>query len=306
MSNWTQRPAVTDRATSSRRAFLAGLASATVGTAGCVASGSPQPVSILAAGSLQRALRGEFRAAVEEPITVEARGSVAAARLVADGRRDPDVVALADPTLFSTILSAPWHATVATNALAVAYDEGSEGGRKVAEAERWYRPLAGDDVALGRTDPDLDPLGYRTVFALQLAAARHDRPDLPDQVLGPEQVYPETALLSSFETGGLDAAVVYRSMAVDRDYPRVDLPPAVDLSDPERSEAYARASYTLPNGTTVHGDAIRYGAWLRTDRPATRRVFRALAEGTGLPGHGFTIPDSYPHYHGTVPKPLRA
>lgn len=289
----------------SRRAFLAGVAAASLGGAGCVAAGSPEQVSILAAGSLQRALRSGFREAVEDPITVEAHGSVAAARMVAAGQRDPDLVALADPGLFSSVLDAPWHAVIATNALALAYDPDSDGGRRVAGADPWYGPLFGDGVALGRTDPDLDPLGYRTLFALQLAGARADRPDLADEVLDHGQVYPETGLLSAFETGPLAAAFVYRSMAVDRGYPRVDLPDAVDLSDPARADEYARASYRLPNGTLVRGDAIRYGAWLRGERSAARRVFRALARGTALTDHGFTLPAAYPRYDGTVPASLR-
>ena len=124
---------------SSRRAVLAGLGSAAALASGCVSplgavgsggSAGRETVSVLAAGSLQHALSEGF-GDVDHDVQVETRGSVAVARLVATGKRDPDVVALADVDLFDSILDAPWYATVATNALVVAYDENSDGGSRV-------------------------------------------------------------------------------------------------------------------------------------------------------------------------------
>jgi len=287
------------RTQSSRRAFLAGTAGTLSSTAvgGCLGIGTGRsPVEVLAAGSLQSALDGGLRAAVDDPIAVEARGSAAAARLVADGKRDPDVLALADPSLFARLLDAEWDAAFATNALCVATAD-TPGGRAVAAADRWYDPVLDGTAALGRSDPDLDPLGYRTLFALALTADAHDRPGLREAALSPDQVYPETALLSQFETGAIDAAVVYESMAVDRGYEFVDLPPAVDLSDPERADAYATATYRLPDGVVVVGDVVEYAATLRSpdDGPAGR-VFDALVDGGVLSAHGFAVPESYPRY----------
>jgi molybdate/tungstate transport system substrate-binding protein len=284
-----------------RRAYLAGVGGTAAGLAGCTGGGT-EPVSVLAAGSLQHFLSSTFTGRVDAPVEAEAHGSATVARLVASGRRDPDVVALADTGLFEA-LDPPFHAAFATNALALAYDSDSAVGKRLAAGERWFEPLSDAPASLGRTDPDLDPLGYRTLFALQLAAARHDRPELLD-LPRRDQIHPETALLSAFETGAVDAAVVYRSMARERDYPAVDLPAAVDLSDPARADAYAGASYTLPEGRVVRGDVIEYGASLRHDRPAARSVFAALARGEGLSDHGFVLPSPYPDYRGDVPESL--
>ena len=181
------------------------------------------------------------------------------------------------------------------------------GGRRVrtaaADTDRhWYDPLLAGDAALGRTDPDLDPLGYRTLFALDLLAAHHDHRDLREAVTAPDQVYPETALLSQLDTGAVDAAVVYRSMATDHGYRTVDLPATVDLSDPARADAYADATYDLPGGGTVRGDAIEYGATLRSrEDDAARSVFDELLAGDYLDAHGFEVPDAFPRFTRDAP-----
>ena len=329
----TQRSADGRTVETSRRALLAALGSAgaTASLSGCVGtmgSGSGtdgseegdganaggrgdgagaddgRPVSVLAAGSLQLAFSEGLRAAVDRPLRVEAHGSVTVARLVAEGRRDPDIVALADAALFDRLLPSAWHAAFATNALVVAYDD-SEGGRRVGAADRWFEPVLAGAATLGRTDPDLDPLGYRTLFALDLADEYYDRPGLRDDLTDRRQIYPETSLLSRFETGDLDAAVVYRSMAEDRGYDYVDLPAAVDLSDPERAEAYAAASYDLPSGETVHGAPIEYGAVARRADERVVDAFATLVDGAYLGDHGFDVPETFPEYSGDVPRGYR-
>lgn len=300
-----------DRPGTSRRAFLAGAGAVAVGLTGClggqgVAHGRrhAEPVSVLAAGSLNDALENGLRDRLDVPLAVEAHGSATVARLVAEGGKDPDVVSLADVALFDAPLSAPWYAEFATNSLVLAYNPDTEGGQRVAAAgpDRWYEPLVDGGVAFGRTDPDLDPLGYRTLFALELAADHYGtdidlRAAIPDR----EQVYPETQLLAGFETGAVDAAVVYRSMAVDRGYGFVDLPPAVDLSDPTRTDRYATVTYELPDGTVVSGDVVSYGATARRRTSAVDEAFEAHVTGEYLTEFGFHVPDDYPRYTGDVP-----
>ncbi|WP_436911941.1 extracellular solute-binding protein [Halosimplex marinum] len=308
-----------------RRGFLAGLGAAgavglSAGLGGCVGSvgsivgadgdgngaagvdAGRRPVSVLAAGSLQLAFSEGLRAMVDRRVQVEAHGSVTAARLVAEGKRDPAVVALADTALFDGPLAADWHAAFATNALVVAYDGDSEVGRRVGSADRWFDPLLDGDATLGRTDPDLDPLGYRTLFALDLAGEHYDRPGLRDALVDPRTVYPETSLLSRFETGDLDAAVVYRSMAEDRGYDYVDLPAEIDLSDPARADAYRAVSYDLPTGETVRGGPIAYGAVARRAADRVAEAFETLVGGEYLDDHGFAVSEAFPEYSGDVPR----
>ncbi|MBX0321459.1 substrate-binding domain-containing protein [Halomicroarcula sp. F13] len=288
-----------------RRRFLGLLGSGVAaGIAGCGAVGQSR-VRALVAGSLQAAASETLQTTTRPELAVEAHGSVHAARLVADGKRDPHVLALADPELFERLLSAPWYAIVASNELVLAYNPETPGGRRVAEAESWTAPLGRADVSLGRTDPDLDPLGYRTIFALELAARRRDDPGFAASVLSPDQRYPETQLLAQFETGSIDAAFVYRSMAVERDYPFRELPPAVNLGDPAYADSYADVQYELPDGTVARGAPIEYAATRRADDAETRRVFETLLAGAWLRDHGFLVRDQYPRMEGDVPNGLR-
>jgi molybdate/tungstate transport system substrate-binding protein len=290
-----------------RRTVLAavgGLASATAGCLGVLHTNSMRddPVSILAAGSLHYALDQGLRESVDVPIRIESHGSATNARLVAEGQREPDVLSLADTALFDAPLSMPRHTAFASNALVLAYDAETPAGRQIERATRWFEPLHRSEISIGRTDPDLDPLGYRTLFLFDLAERHYGRPRLGDEILGPRQTYPETELLAQLGTGSVDTAFVYRNMAIQHDYDFREFPPAIDLSDPQRRDAYGEASYTLPDGTTVRGDVITYGATALSDRPAVRDVFDEHVSGSYLSTYGFTVPDAYPVHRGNVPN----
>jgi molybdate/tungstate transport system substrate-binding protein len=216
--------------------------------------------------------------------TVEAHGSAAVRRLVLEGLRDPDAVALADPLLFDGV--ADRTTLFATNALVLTYAPDTP--HAAALRDDW-RAVAADAVEVGRTDPDRDPLGYRTVMALRLAG----RDGFPaERTLAAAQVLPETDLLNVLEAGGVDAAFTYRSMAVERELPFVALPDRLDFSDPAHAETYASVVYDLPEGT-VTGAPIRYAATATT--PAGEAWTDALVAGRErLRARGFAVPDAYP------------
>lgn len=289
----------------SRRATLSALAGSLTALAGCstVLGSSGSAVRVLCAGSLQNALLA-LDSAVDPAVQVEAHGSAAAARMVADGQRHPDVVALADATLFESVLSVPWYAHVATNELTLAYDASTDAGRRIERAERWVDPIADGSVSLGRTDPALDPLGYRTLFALELAETYYDRPGLAASVRESSRIYPETSLLARLDSGAVGAAVVYRNMAQDHGFDTVDLPAAIDLSDPERADSYRTTEYTLPDGTTVTGGPIDYAATARNTDDDTLAVFETIIDGALLADYGFRVTDRYPSFEGDVPDKI--
>jgi molybdate/tungstate transport system substrate-binding protein len=234
--------------------------------------------TVLVAGSLQK-LATEVGAA-----SVEAHGSVACRRLLEDGLRDPDAVALADPRLFAGLTDRV--TCFATNALVVALSEDL-----ADEYDDWRALLSDPDLALGRTDPERDPLGYRTVMALGLADRDGGSIDA-ESVLDRTSVFPETGLLRTLEAGGIDAAFAYRNMAVEHDLPHLALPDRIDFSNPELADEYAAASVEL-NDRTVTGAPIRYAANARTPRGETwvGKLTRATET---LETAGFGIPSEYP------------
>ncbi|WP_276301595.1 extracellular solute-binding protein [Halorussus lipolyticus] len=230
--------------------------------------------NVLVAGSLQKLATEVGRA------SVEAHGSVACRRLLEDGLRNPDAVALADPRLFAGLTERV--TCFATNALVAAVRDGL-----ADEYDDWRDLLADPGLSLGRTDPDRDPLGYRTVMALRLAGGID-----AEEVLARTSVFPETGLLRTLESGGIDAAFAYRNMAVEHDLPHLALPDRIDFSNPEFADEYAEASVELEN-RTVTGAPIRYAANART--PRGEEWVRKLTSATEtLEDAGFGVPESYP------------
>jgi len=292
-----------------RRSVLSATAVALSGVAGCSGTlqgtdGQSVTVSMLAAGSLNNALENGLRPSVDATVQIEAHGSAEVARLTAAGQKDPDIVSVADIALFDSPLQPDWFAEFATNSIVIAYNPDTDGGQQLADAgtENWYQPLLNGDITIGRTDPDLDPLGYRALFMLELATAHYGTDtNLRDAIPRTEQIYPETQLISQFETGSVDAAIAYRNMAVERGYDYIDLPAEIDLSEPSYTDTYESATYELPSGKVVSGGLISYGATIRNQSPAAVDVFMEHITGEYLNEFGFVVPDDYPRFTGNAP-----
>lgn len=303
---------MTDRSPTARRRFLLTAGTAAVaGIAGCTSGWSrdnsqPTTVAILAAGSLQNALANGLKPTVDVPIEIEAHGSTTVARMIDEGQRDPDIVSVADAALFEEPLSPPWHSVFASNSIVIAYNPDTDGGARLTNAgtESWYEPVVNGKVNLGRTDPDQDPLGYRALFTLELASRYYDDvSDLKEQILQQDQIYPETSLISQFETGSIDAAIAYRNMAIERDYEYIELPDQINLSNPQYAEDwYATTSYTLPSGQEIQGGLISYGSTIRHMSDAAVSVFNIHTTGSYLEEHGFLLRDQFPSYTDDVPQ----
>ncbi|QZP39357.1 extracellular solute-binding protein [Halobaculum magnesiiphilum] len=300
--------------TTRRRFFLTTGTAAVTGFSGCTGERSRDrtqstTVAILAAGSLQNALANGLKPAVDVPVEIEAHGSATVARMIDEGQRDPDIVSVADVALFEEPLSPSWHSVFTSNSIVIAYNPDTDNGVRLADAgtESWYEPMVNGNVNIGRTDPDQDPLGYRTLFMLELASRYYDdASSLREQILQRDQIYPETSLISQFETGSIDAAITYRNMALERDYEYIELPDQINLSKPQYAEDwYSTASYTLPSGQEIQGGLISYGSTIRHMSDAAVSVFDIHTTGSYLKEHGFLLRDQFPAYTGDVPQSVR-
>jgi len=233
--------------------------------AGC--SSDRSRVKLLYAASLIRLIEQELGPVFARQTGIkfegEARGSLAAARLVQDGSRRPDLLIVADPRVLQTVLTAaqvPRYALFAANSMVIAYRPGSAYALALKAGRSWYQALQLPGLHLGRSDPELDPLGYRALLVLQLAQRYYRRPGLLHKIIKPDQLYPEGQLMAQLESGQLDAAFVYRNMSNDHHLPFTALPHAIDLSDPARQADYRRASYTDRQGVIRRGAPILYAA----------------------------------------------
>lgn len=284
--------------------------------AGCAGARGSTSVSVLAAGSLSVVFNEEvgpdFEAATDYGYRGEFHGSNAVMRMVLDGQKRPDVVVSADAQLLREKLQmgpdpkSRWDVVFASNDVGIAYAPDTDLGERLAAGEPWYEVLREPDAKVARSDPDLDPLGYRTVLLFELAEAHYDEPGLAADLEENLRVDPEEAhMLAAVETGDRVAAVSYRNMAVDHGLAFLSLPDELDFSNPDYAEHYASVSYTMEDGHTVEGTPVLFNATVPTDAedPEAGHAFvRHLLSNLGqLADNGLVVDEEFPVRHGPVP-----
>ena len=211
----------------------------------------PQSLTIFHAGSLSVPFR-EVSALFEErypnvTVRAEAAGSRDCARKVSDLGRPCDVLASADYKVVENLLM-PEHADFnirfATNEMAIVYTEDSNRSDEI-NADNWYEVLLQDDIAFGRSDPNSDPCGYRTVMLFQLAEKYYGVPGLAQALTekdGEKYLRPkETDLLALLEAGEIDYLFIYRSVAYQHGLQVLRLPDEINLRSPDLASLYATA-----------------------------------------------------------------
>ncbi len=231
---------------------------------------------VLYAGSLvalvEQDLGPAFTRATGVPVEGRPGGSLALAHMILDRLQVPDVFISADPGVNRLLRrpgpgpSAPWFLTLARTTVVIAYAPGSRFApafREAAAGRRaWYEVLASPGLRLGRTDPQLDPKGYRTILVLRLAERYYGLPGLEARLLGapenPAQIFPEEELVGRLESGQLDAGFFYLTEVLDQRLPYLALPARVNLGDPAMARAYAQATYRDPAGQVHRGAPILY------------------------------------------------
>ena len=251
--------------------FAASLASA----AGCRDARSPADgptVVVSYAGSLAQPFApalAEFTRRTGVHVVTLSAGSLEAARRITELGDVPDLIALADEEIFASLL-VPEHVTTYTifarNRMVVAYTPASRHADSLDPAT-WWQTLARPDVEVGRSDPSLDPNGYRTLLRLRLAERQYAQPGLEQAVLArspARNVRPKSSdLVALLQAGALDYAFAYESVARSAGLRWLALPPSIDLGDETRAPEYARVAVRVPGASsgdsiTVRGAPIRY------------------------------------------------
>ncbi|HEV8358375.1 MAG TPA: extracellular solute-binding protein [Gemmatimonadales bacterium] len=226
------------------------------------------PLVVFNAGSLAYPFRELLRAfARAEPGVQpmqESSGSLEAARKLTELGKVPDVLAVADYGVIAKLLmpaQATWYVTFASNAMVLAYGDRSAGAKEIT-GQNWWRILLRPQVRWGAANPALDPNGYRTHLVFQLAEAHYREPGLArrlERALRPELVRPnEAQLVALVQSGELDYAWSYQSLARTAGLKWVDLPHEVDLSDPTLAGWYAQARVRLPGSRLGSADSVEF------------------------------------------------
>ncbi len=184
-------------------------------------------------------------------VQAEAAGSRDTARKVSDLKRRCDVLGSADFRVVENLLM-PEHAAFnipfATNEMTIAYSRHSRHRDRI-NASNWHEVLLDPSVAFGRSDPDRDPCGYRTVMLFQLAEKHLGVAGLArrlEQKDNKRFVRPkETDLLALLESGQIDYLFIYTSVAKQHRLETLQLPAEINLGSPAMAARYGAARVTV-------------------------------------------------------------
>lgn len=238
------------------------LALAALGCSGHAAAGNARVITVFNAGALARPLRvalDAFAHADTLQVEQESAGSLETVRKITELGRTADVVALADTALFSRFLDSAITGPVVPlgrTRMVLAYTHKSRFSGELS-AGNWYQILTRPGVETGRSDPTLDPGGYRALFVMQLAQKFYGVPGLAAalEAAAPlRNVRPKSAdLVALLQTGNLDYAWEYEAVALSSRLDYLRLPSEIDLGEPSAAGLYAAARVVLPSRGTAHG-----------------------------------------------------
>ena len=238
---------------------------------GCNSS-KKREIIIFHAGSLSvpfRELADEFEKAYPGiSVLLEPAGSLVCARKVTELKKPCDIIASADHIVIKNLLIpeyASWSIRFATNEIVIAFSERSKYGSEI-DSSNWMNILLRPDVIFSRSDPDSDPCGYRTVLSFILAEKYYRMPGLTDKMVTKNRDYvrpKEVDLVALIESGAADYMFQYKSVAVQHHMKYIEIPDAINLSDPALNALYETASVDVTGSTPgskmrVTGEYINY------------------------------------------------
>lgn len=210
-------------------------------------------------------------------VLLEAAGSVDCARKITDLHKPCDLMASSDYKVITKFLVpnyTAWYLPFAGNEMVVAYMEKSKFGENIT-SDNWYDVLLNEEVHFGRSDPDADPCGYRTVMLMQLAADYYHQTDLEKKLSSKDIKYirpKEVDLLSMLELHETDYIFIYKSVAIQHGLKYIELPDEINLRNINLNGDYSKAVVSIEGKTPgnpieVSGEAIIYAITMLYNAP---------------------------------------
>lgn len=256
-------------------------------------------------------------------IVREIAGSRECAKKITDLHKDCDLFASADYMLIDDLLIpkfADWNIKFASNELSIVYNDKSKYANEI-NAYNWFEILNRKDVLIGRSDPNADPCGYRTVFLFELSEKHYKIKNLFNDLVSknPENIRPkEVDLLALLETGQIDYIFLYRSVAEQHKLKYLLLPDEINLKNPEYEDLYSSVSMELkgkkPGETNIQkGSSMVYGLTIPKNAPNKELAIKfadfLLKENNGLKilkedGQPPVVPSKTKHFN-KIPNELK-
>lgn len=205
----------------------------------------------------------------EVKILTESAGSLASIRKITDLGRNCDILASADYILIDKLMIpefATWNLLFAGNEMSIVYTEHSKYAKEI-DQNNWPEILQRTDVIFGRSDPNSDPCGYRTILTWKLLEEAVNQKGLAEKLLKKDNRYirpKEVDLLALLESGAIDYIFLYKSVAIQHKLPYLQLPDSINLASPFLNEFYSKVSVDVTGnkpGETISqtGEPMIYG-----------------------------------------------
>jgi len=236
------------------------------------------------AGSLSiplRELAAVFEKKYHVKVILKPAGSVMIVRWVTDLGERCDVVALADYRLIPMYMVpkyATWYIVFASNSIVIAYTNKSKYADYITKhPDKIFYILARPDVRYGFSNPNDDPCGYRAVGVIALASLYYKNISILNKLVikkisgakyefrnktlhiyipaafsvkGNLIVRPKSVdLIALLESGIIDYAFEYKSVAIQHRLRFIELPPELNLGDPRYANFYSRVVVHILVGT---------------------------------------------------------
>lgn len=205
----------------------------------------------------------------------ESAGSRESARKISSLHKPCDIIASADYTVIEELLIpdfTDWYINFATNEMCIAYTGSSRLQSNISN-DNWLDILLNDTVVFGRSDPDTDPCGYRSLMVMKLAGIYYGKPEMAKHLEEKDVSFirpKEVDLLALLETNVVDYIFIYKSVAVQHGLEYITLPDEINLRTPEFSDFYKKASVSISGKTsdeqiTKVGEPMIYAASIIRD-----------------------------------------
>jgi molybdate/tungstate transport system substrate-binding protein len=286
------------------------------GSASASAASRPSgKVSVAYASSLQflneKVVSPAFTAAEGYTFSGQGASSGAIEAEIASGEISPNVfeavggdnIAPLEPKFTS------WYIQYAGTAMVVAYNPNSKYASQFKAIANGTEPLKNlftlletPGLKLGRTDPNVDPQGRDFIYMLELAQAYYHLPsDTVAKILGTSdfgtasssQIFAESSLDSTLESGQLDAASAFVTQAVEQHLAYIPLPTAINLGSAADAAAYKKASVAIKGGTKHGSPQVIDITIIGTPTPAAIAFVKYTLSSAGLAQYshgGFSLP----------------
>ena len=201
-------------------------------------------------------------------VLADASGSRTATLKISEMNSVCDILISSDYQVINNLLIpiyTNWYVEFATNEIVLAYNDSCTGSDEI-NTENWFKVIQTDSVRFGRSDPDSDPCGIRSVLAIKLAEKHYQVDGLKDQLLFKDKKWirpNDLDLIKLLDNKELDYIFIYKSVAEQHKLSYISLPDQINLGSTKDSTFYSSVSIKVSSnrpGSYIlrKGEPIKY------------------------------------------------